>query len=103
MTFDADLERDYHVGDEVAITLHVDEETRDRNEVIRELHNNLPDISNIDHTLSINIVFYFLIGLGAFLVLLYVLFTKGEVSREETEEDYHGSPKPETDANPSED
>ena len=94
MVFDADLERDYHVGDEVAITLHIDEEQRNRNEVIRELHNNLPDISNIDHTISVNIVFYFLIGLGAFLVLLYVLFSKGEASEEEGGESYHTPPEP---------
>lgn len=102
MVFDADLERDYHAGDEVAITLHIDEEQRNRNEVIRELHNNLPDISNIDHTISVNIVFYFLIGLGAFLVLLYVLFSKGEASKEEEEEAYHSPPPPEPDAHPPE-
>lgn len=102
MLFDADLERDYHVGDEVAITLHVDEDTRTRNEVIRELHNNLPDISNIDHTISINIVFYFLIGLGAFLVLLYVLFSKGESTGEEDREEYHSPSAPEPDASPPE-
>lgn len=85
LTFDADLERDYHAGDEVAITLHVDEDSRERNEIIRELHNNLPDISNIDHTISINLVFYFLDGLGAFLVFLYILFAGKE--REEKEKD----------------
>ncbi len=76
MEFDADLERDYHVGDTVFITLHVGEDTRTRDEIIKEQYNTLPDISNIDHTVSVDIVFYSLIVFGAFLILLYVIFTK---------------------------
>lgn len=77
LDFDADLERDYHVGDEVAITLHVEEDSRFHNEVIRELDTStLPDISNIDHTFSINIVFYSIIIIGIFLVIMYAIFAK---------------------------
>jgi hypothetical protein len=77
LDFDADLERDYHVGDEVAITFHVEEDSRFHNEVIKELDTStLPDISNIDHTFSINIVFYSVIAIGIFLVILYAFFTK---------------------------
>lgn len=76
MLFDADLERDYHVGDTVSITLHVDEDSRTHDEVIRELNNNLPDISNIDHTVSVDMVFYAMIILGIVLVLISVLFAQ---------------------------
>ena len=76
MSFDADLERDYHVKDTISITLHVDEEARSHDEVIRELNNNLPDISNIDHTISVDLVFYSLVVFGAFLVLIYMLLSK---------------------------
>ena len=75
MTFDADLEGDYHVGDTVSITLHVDEESRTHDEVIRELNNNLTDTSNIDQTISADIVFYAIVVIGAFLVFIYMLFT----------------------------
>lgn len=75
MLFDADLERDYKVGDTVSITLHVDEDDRTHDEVIQELNNDLPDMSNIDHTLSIDLVFYAIIIFGIFLILIYGLFT----------------------------
>lgn len=76
LMFDADLERDYHVGDTVSITLHVDEESRTHREVISEYYNTLPDISNIDHTISVDLVFYSLVIFGAFLVLIYMLLSK---------------------------
>ncbi|UCG69549.1 MAG: hypothetical protein JSV09_00555 [Thermoplasmata archaeon] len=76
LIFDADLERDYHVGDTVSITLHVDEDERTHNEVIREYNNNLPNISNIDHTISIDLVFYAMIIFGVILVVIYYLFTR---------------------------
>ncbi|MEE9150920.1 MAG: zinc finger, RING-type domain-containing protein [Thermoplasmata archaeon] len=76
ISFDGDLKKDYHVGDIVSLTLHVGEDSRTHDEVIRELNNNLPDISNIDHTFSVNFVFYAMIIFGVFLVLIYVLFTR---------------------------
>jgi hypothetical protein len=76
MTFDADLERDYHVGDDISITLHVEEDSRTHDEVIREDNNNLPDISNIDHTASIDMVFIAMIAIGSFLVIIYFLFAQ---------------------------
>jgi hypothetical protein len=77
MDFDVDLEKDYHVGDEVVIILHVEEDDRFHNEVIKELDTStLPDISNIDHTFSINIVFYSFIIIGVFLIVLFVIFTQ---------------------------
>jgi hypothetical protein len=75
MAFDADLERDYKVGDTVSITLHVDEDSRTHDEVIREYNNNLPDISNIDQTLSIDLLFYSIIIFGVLLIIIYVIFT----------------------------
>ena len=76
LTFDTDLERDYHVGDDISITLHVEEDSRTHNEVIREENNNLPDISNIDHTMSIDMVFIAMVAIGSFLVIIYFLFTQ---------------------------
>jgi hypothetical protein len=75
MLFDADLERDYKVGDMVSITLHVDEDSRTHDEVIKEYNNNLPDISNIDQTLSIDLLFYSIIIFGILLIIIYVIFT----------------------------
>ncbi len=80
--FDADLEQDYHIGDTVSITLHVEEDSRTHNEIIQEFYNNHPDISNIDHTFSIDIVFYSMIVLGAFFVFIYMLFSKKVKQRE---------------------
>lgn len=85
ISFDADLERDYRVGDSVSITLHVDEDERTHDEVIREFNNNLPDISNIDHTLSFDLVFYSMIIFGVILVVIYILFTKKQKTAEESE------------------
>lgn len=78
LLFDADLEKDYHVGDTVSITLHVEEDLGTRDEVIREYNNNLPNTSNIDHTISIDLIFFALILFGAFLVFLYALFMRKE-------------------------
>lgn len=75
MLFDADLERDYKVGDVVSITLHVEEDSRTHDEVIREYNNNLPDISNIDQTLSIDLIFYAIIIFGILLIVIYAIFT----------------------------
>lgn len=84
MLFDADLERDYKVGDTVSITLHVDEDDRTHDEVIREMNDDLPDISNIDHTSSVDLVFYALIIFGIFLMFLYLLFTQKTRRKEAT-------------------
>ncbi len=74
MSFDGDLEKDYHVGDSVAITLHVGEDQRSRNEIITERFNNLPDISNIDHSISIDIIFFAMIAFGTFMMFMVYLF-----------------------------
>ncbi len=74
MIFDADMERDYNEGDTVYITLHVDEDSRTRDEVIRERYNNVPDLSNIDHSISVDIVYIAMIVFGAFMIFIYVLF-----------------------------
>jgi hypothetical protein len=102
MRFDADL-KDYRVGDSVSITLHVEEDERTHDEVIREFNNNLPDISNIDHTLSFDLVFYSMIIFGLILVVIYFLFTKKQKMEEESEgtdfkksEEEKGTPRDET-------
>jgi hypothetical protein len=87
LRFDADLERDYHVGDVVSITLHVDENPRTHDEIIREYDDNLPDISNIDHAISVDLVFLATIAIGAFLVVLYYMFTKKAKESEEDAKD----------------
>jgi hypothetical protein len=74
LMFDGDLERDYREGDVVSITLHVEEDSRTQNEIIREDHNNIPDISNIDHTLSVDLVFISFIVLGGAFVVIYFMF-----------------------------
>jgi hypothetical protein len=76
LSFDADLERDYHVGDEVVITLHVEEHPRFHHEIIKELDNDRPDITNIDHTLSTNLVFYSIILIGILLVAICAVSLK---------------------------
>jgi hypothetical protein len=74
LTFDGDLKTDYHVGDSVAITLHIDEDDESHNEIIREKLNDLPDISNIDHTVSIDMIFFAMVAFGAFLMFMVYLF-----------------------------
>jgi hypothetical protein len=76
LTFDADLERDYRVGDWVSISFHVEEDERTHDEVIRELNNNLPDTSNIDQVFSVDLVFISLIIIGIFLVVIYIVFMR---------------------------
>ena len=76
MTFDADLDRDYSVGDWVSISFHIEEDDRTHDEVIRELNNNLPDTSNIDQAISVDLVFLSLIIIGIFLVFIYIIFMR---------------------------
>ena len=83
LLFDADLERDYNVGDTVSITLHVEEDSRTRDEVIREYNNNLPNLSNIDHTISIDLIFLAMIIFGGFLVFIGILFLQ-KLKRQES-------------------
>jgi hypothetical protein len=74
MTFDADLDRDYKVGDWVSVSFHIEEDERTHDEVIRELNNNLPDSSNIDQAVAVDLLFVALIIIGIFLVVIYLLF-----------------------------
>ena len=60
----------------------MEEDSRTHNEIIQEFYNNQPDISNIDQTFSIDIVFYSMIVLGAFFVFIYMLFSRKVKQRE---------------------
>jgi hypothetical protein len=89
--FDADLERDYNVGDVVSITFHIEEDSRTHDEVIRELNNNLPDISNINRAISVDLMFLAMTAFGIFLVVLYYMFTK-KLKKAESEEKHSIGP-----------